>query len=83
MAEKKYRWRHQKMREALLPAAYGMPCPFCGGLMLPGQSLDLDHMPGQESYRGMAHAKCNRRDGARRGNAIRKWKRQRRSTIFP
>jgi hypothetical protein len=38
--------------------------------MLPGQALDLDHTAGA-GYRGFAHARCNRAEGARRGNAAR------------
>jgi hypothetical protein len=71
MAKPQYNWRHQKIRKAMLPAAYGEPCHFCGLPMFPGQLLDLDHLPGSDSYRGMAHRHCNRRDGARRGNALR------------
>jgi hypothetical protein len=81
MSKPKYRWRHQKIREALLPQAYGKTCHLCGLLMLPGQLLDLDHDATGQSYLGMAHRCCNRRDGAFRGNAIRKWKRS--SVIFP
>ncbi|MFJ9114470.1 endonuclease domain-containing protein [Streptomyces sp. NPDC102394] len=67
-----YGYSHQALRRALLPDAYGKPCPHCGKPMLRGQSLDLDHTPDRSGYRGMAHASCNRADGARRGNARRK-----------
>jgi hypothetical protein len=43
-----------------------------GGTMLPGQALDLDHTADGAGYRGFAHASCNRREGARRGNAPRR-----------
>jgi hypothetical protein len=72
-----YGYGHQRLRAALLPQAYGTPCPhhgvdpLCPGLMLPGQDLDLDHTDDRTSYRGMAHASCNRRAGGRKGNAWR------------
>jgi hypothetical protein len=67
-----YGGRHQRIRAALLPEAYGLPCPHCGRLMLEGQALDLDHTADRAGYRGMAPAHCNRADGARRGNAARR-----------
>lgn len=69
MSRRRYGARHQSVRAALLPAAYGQPCPHCGETMWPGQALDLDHVPGTALYRGMAHAVCNRREGGRRGRA--------------
>jgi hypothetical protein len=83
MTAPKYRYRHQQIREALLPEAYGRPCPLCGRVMLPGQQLDLDHTADGLAYRGMAHASCNRREGARRGAAMRKRRAVLRSSIFP
>ena len=65
MRAPKYRGEHIRARAALLPLAIGTPCHFCGRLMLDGQALDLDHAPEGRGYRGMAHAACNRRDGAR------------------
>jgi hypothetical protein len=38
-----YGWQHRQRRAALLPAAYGTPCPICHQPMLPGQALDLHH----------------------------------------
>lgn len=64
-----YGTHHQRLRAQLLPDAYGKACHFCGHPMLPGQPLDLDHSPDRQSYRGMAHASCNRRDGAAKTNA--------------
>ena len=72
MARRRYGYRHAQIRKALLPDAYWSPCPHCGGTMLPGQALDLDHTADGVGYRGMAHATCNRREGARRGNAARR-----------
>jgi hypothetical protein len=83
MSAPKYRWRHQKIREALLPQAWGQVCHLCGRPMLRGQLLDLDHDVTGQGYRGMAHRSCNRRDGAIRGNWMQKRLRARRSVIFP
>ncbi|CAG6392763.1 hypothetical protein NMG29_06595 [Streptomyces cocklensis] len=63
---------HQAIRKVLLDEAYGQPCHHCGHPMLKGQALDLDHTADRTGYRGFAHASCNRRDGARRGNARRR-----------
>jgi hypothetical protein len=83
MSKPKYRWHHQKVREALLPQAWGQTCHLCGRPMLRGQLLDLDHDLTGQGYRGMAHRACNRRDGAIRGNWMQKRLRARRSVIFP
>ena len=72
-------WQHQKLRQQMLPYAYGIPCHFCGKPMLPGQALDLDHTDDRASYRGMTHASCNRADGARKTNAIKRAKHDPRS----
>ena len=61
-------WSHQREREALLPYAYGMPCPMCQQVMVRGQKLDLDHpIPrvygGQGGMGRIVHASCNRRAG--------------------
>jgi hypothetical protein len=62
-------------------AAGGVRCPHCGLAIVDGKvrvgkrlvsSWDLDHVPGTAQYRGPAHLTCNRRDGARRGNAGRR-----------
>lgn len=62
---------HRALRRALLPAAYGKPCGRCGRVMLPGQLLDLDQDDVTGGYRGMAHARCNRRAGAVKTNRAR------------
>jgi len=62
-----YGRQHQKLRELLLPAAYGTPCWRCGELMLPDQDLDLGHREDRNGYAGMEHAKCNRGAGGRKG----------------
>ena len=66
-----YGWHHQKLRQQMLPHAWGTLCHFCGLPMIPGQPLDLDHTDDRRSYRGMTHRACNRADGARKVNAKR------------
>lgn len=52
-----YGYQYQKLRKALLPAAYGTPCVRCGQPMLPGQKLHLDHDDyDRTKLRGFAHA---------------------------
>jgi hypothetical protein len=74
----RYNWEHRRRRAAMLPAAYGTYCIYCRRVMLEWMPLDYDHTTSR-----ITHASCNRREGARRGNLIRKYWRQRRSTIFP
>lgn len=67
--ERGYGSAHQRKRDALLPHAYGQPCPMCGRVMVYGQALDLDHtvplaLGGRDGDR-IAHARCNRSRGAR------------------
>lgn len=69
-------YKHQRLRERLLPHAWGTPCPLCGKLMLKGQDLDLDHeipraLGGKAGQGRMTHRHCNRSAGARLGNALR------------
>jgi hypothetical protein len=71
-----YDHHHRQLRRQLEPEAHGRPCHFCHQLMLPGQKLDLDHTVDRKSYRGIAHASCNRRDGGRRGAAATNRKRR-------
>lgn len=66
---------HQRKRSELLPLAYGTPCHLCGAIMQEGDDLHLDHSEDRTGYRGMAHASCNVRDGARRGAAAQRRKR--------
>ena len=72
---------HQRKRKALLPLAYGRPCPFCGCVMRQGQALDLDHQVmrmfgGADGPVRIAHAGCNRSMGAKIGNRLRKRRRK-------
>lgn len=70
-----YGYTHRKLRAALLPDAYGRPCPKCGQPMLPGQALDLGHTDNRTGYTGIEHARCNRQAGAIKGHASRRVKR--------
>jgi hypothetical protein len=72
-----YSGPHQAIRRALLPDAYGRPCPRCGLPMVPGQALDLDHRDDRAGYLGMSHSRCNRRAGGRLGNERRRAQRER------
>lgn len=68
-----YGWKHRQARAAALARLHaGTPCHLCGHPMYHTQALDLDHTPTRSGYRGLAHAACNRADGARRGNAQRR-----------
>lgn len=71
MSRGRYGTRHQQIRAAMLPFAYGQACLHCGQPMLPGQELHLDHTPDGVAYRGMVHAFCNMSEGGRRGAAKR------------
>lgn len=66
-ADRGYGKEHVTLRAKLLPLAYGTPCALCGAVMNEGDDLHLDHTEDRVSYRGMAHAACNVRDGASRG----------------
>lgn len=56
----------------MLADAIGRPCHFCGVLMRAEDDLALDHTADRRGYRGIAHASCNARDGAIRGNRMRR-----------
>jgi hypothetical protein len=72
---------HQQPRRGVAPtvAGGGAICCLCGQPILVGTPWDLDHTPDRRGYRGVAHASCNRSEGARRGNAKRG---QRRSRVW-
>lgn len=66
--------QHRKAKSFLAPPN-GAPCPYCRKPMLPGQTLDADHVVPQALGGGgelrWAHSSCNRRAGAELGNALR------------
>lgn len=64
--ERGYGHSHQTLRAALLPEAYGQPCPRCGQTMTPDQQLDLGHTEDRTGYTGIEHATCNRGAGGRK-----------------
>lgn len=70
MAKPQYRSKHQAERKKWkrLVDAGDASCCLCGQWLPPGAAFDLDHEPGTLTYRGVAHAHCNRSDGAKRGN---------------
>ncbi|MGQ0465503.1 MAG: hypothetical protein ACT4QG_09300 [Sporichthyaceae bacterium] len=62
---------HQILREALVAKMNGKPCVRCGHPLRTGDAVDLDHTDDRGGYLGLAHAACNRRAGARKGNRLR------------
>jgi hypothetical protein len=69
-AARGYGSEHRKLRAQWKPRvdAGQVACALCGYLIASGEAWHLDHTPDRTAYRGPAHAECNRRDGARRGN---------------
>ena len=62
--------KHATQRRALLPYAYGQPCPLCGETMRQDQELDLDHvvpraLGGVNGPVRITHAYCNRSRGSK------------------
>lgn len=79
-----YGTEHQRLRAQLKPvvdAGQGWctepVCLMRTRWIPPGTAWDLAHLPDRSGYRGAAHRKCNRADGARRGNRMRRWRRPR------
>jgi hypothetical protein len=66
--ERGYGTEHQRLREQLLPHAYGQLCPKCEQPMWEGEELDLGHTEDRTGYTGMEHRSCNRSHGAAEGN---------------
>jgi hypothetical protein len=62
--------KHQKLRKALLPAAYGKPCARCGQPMQPWQELHLDHNDDRTGWLGFSHKACNLKAAARKARRI-------------
>jgi hypothetical protein len=67
-----YGAHHRRLRAALLPYAPGSPCTRCGRPIALGDRIDLDHTDDGTAYAGWAHASCNRRAGAIKGNRARR-----------
>lgn len=68
-----YDAEHQRTREALLPDAYGKPCPRCGKPMLKGQRLHLGHtvdlaIDPQSKGDRIEHGDCNEGAGGKLAN---------------
>ncbi|SRR6266511_2146316 len=68
---RRYGPEHQALRVRLLDTEIGTPCARCGKPLLPSQSIDLDHTDDGRGYRGLSHARCNRRAAAIKGNQMR------------
>ena len=71
---------HQALRATLLrqlQQAGMMPCARCGKPIYPGMPADLGHTPDRTAYTGLEHARCNRSEGATRGNRLRGLRRRR------
>lgn len=64
---------HQAVRRtAIAQLQPGQPCAHCGNPIHPGQAVDQAHTPDRSRYIGLAHARCNRQDGAATANRNRK-----------
>ncbi len=71
-AQRGYGKEHNAERKAALDALARAGSGICcigGEPIYPGQALHLDHTPDRTAYRGLACARHNRVDGARRGRA--------------
>lgn len=69
-----YGVKHQRARKAWEPRvnAGGVSCARCGRGIEPGSAWDLGHTADRSGYTGPEHMRCNRSEGARRGNAMRR-----------
>ena len=66
---------HQALRRQLLAQfTPGQPCARCGQPMWTKAHIDLGHTADRSAYTGLEHRRCNRADGARRGNKRRGWR---------
>jgi hypothetical protein len=66
----RYGGEHQALRRAVAPYATGSACTRCGKPIL--GEWDLDHSDDRAGYLGVAHVRCNRSAGGRKGNARRR-----------
>jgi hypothetical protein len=81
--------KHQKLRKALLPSAYGTPCVRCGHVMLPGQELHLDHNDTRTGYLGFSHGgrcqvcgkRCNLTAAAKKARAKQLYSKRQTKTV--
>jgi hypothetical protein len=64
---------HQRERQRWAPYvnAGQVRCARCGQPIQPGTAWDLGHSTDRTTWTGPEHARCNRADGARRGNRMR------------
>jgi hypothetical protein len=77
-----YGGAHQAIRRALAPYVPGSRCWRCSLPILPGQPWDLGHDDDNPAvYRGPEHARCSRAAGARKGNARRRARADRRIIV--
>lgn len=86
-AARGYGYAHQRMRDSLAPiVASGrarcaeVVCLMPDRWIPPGSKWDLAHGATRDTYRGPAHARCNRSEGARRRNRKHKPARAKRDT---
>lgn len=71
-----YGWTHQRLRKQWEPRvmAGDCACAKCGQPIHPGQAWDLGHTADRQGYTGPEHQRCNRSEGASRGNRMRRRK---------
>lgn len=69
-SQRGYGYRHRQLRRAWAPVvATGLvTCSRCPHRIAPHDRWDLDHTEDRSSYRGPAHASCNRAAGAAKTN---------------
>ena len=65
-----YGTEHRQLRarwKSLIESVGWAPCCLCDEVIEASEPWHLDHNPERDGYRGIAHAMCNLRDGAKRG----------------
>jgi hypothetical protein len=80
---------HQKVRARWQPIVnagqaycHAVICLMPDRRIMPGTPWDLGHTPDRTTWTGPEHQRCNRADGARRGNRLRRGKRRARRTVY-